>query len=885
MAINSLGNLFRRFRGIEVLRESGDLTDGQLLTRFLGRHDDAAFEALLRRHGPMVLGVCRRVLHHEQDAEDAFQATFLVLARKAVSVVPRERVGNWLYGVAYKTALKARSLCDKRRGREFQVMAMPEPTGVRRGQDLWADVQPVLDRELSRLPDKYRFPVVLCDLEGKTHKEAARQLGCPEGTVSVRLVRARALLARRLAQHGLVCSGAVLATVLSQNAAWASVPAELVGPTVEAANLYASGQSSAAGLVSNEVATLTEGVVKTMGMTNLKTLALVLLFAGAGFLACGKLIPGSEQAGRAPESANRTTQTAGKQKEKDDLKSLEGVWRVVALADGSKKAKEEELVGMRWTFQGAKLYISDDSNQKIQCSVKLTQGENPKHLDLSPDEGPAQGITVQGIYKLEKGRLFLCMRDGHKADLGRPKEFVADEVNGLSLATLERVKKSDESEKSGAKQKNLGGLRELEGTWRVKSLETAGKRVPEEELKVMGWTFRGATLLLSGPGKKIKCAVKLDPSQNPKQIDITGLEGPLEGKTTRGIYKVEKGRLIVCIQEARIAGQDRPKEFATDATSGLDLATLERVNEAEEGPAADEPRGGNNIEAARRAPQKKSTDAEELRSLQGDWKVVALEAPNGETVPAEVLEKMRWVFKGAELRSTDTGGNPQVTCTIKTDPNNKPKQIDLAIIEGERKGETLQGIFKREGERLILCLRDDAKGRPKEFAAKKDGGQSLITLERVPNDKKQEDPGLKKLAGVWNVLSIEGSGSDTPEDVRKAMRWTFKGATLELSNWGEGSDTILPNKIEMNSSVVPKQIDITRLDERSDGKAVEGIYKVEKGRLYICIRDEKFAGQGRPTEFEGDEQKGLGLAILERVQGGEEKEAKSEERKNPLKED
>src|SRR5947209_5158481 len=156
MATNPLSNVLRRLRGVEMLRESGDLTDGQLLARFLALRDETAFETLLRRHGPMVLGVCRRLLRHDQDAEDAFQATFLVLARKAASVVPREKVGNWLYGVAYNTARKARALSARRRGREVQVKAMPEPHTLRQETNLWAGLRPLLDRELSRLPDKYR---------------------------------------------------------------------------------------------------------------------------------------------------------------------------------------------------------------------------------------------------------------------------------------------------------------------------------------------------------------------------------------------------------------------------------------------------------------------------------------------------------------------------------------------------------------------------------------------------------------------------------------------------------------------------------------------------------------------------------------------------------
>ena len=127
------------------------------------------------RHGPLVLGVCRRVLRDAHGAEDAFQATFLVLVRRAASVVPREAVGNWLYGVAYRTALEARRAAARRRARERQVHDMPHPTA--RPQEIGRELRPLLDEELSRLPDKYRSAVVLCDLEGRTRKEAARQLG------------------------------------------------------------------------------------------------------------------------------------------------------------------------------------------------------------------------------------------------------------------------------------------------------------------------------------------------------------------------------------------------------------------------------------------------------------------------------------------------------------------------------------------------------------------------------------------------------------------------------------------------------------------------------------------------------------------------------------
>jgi RNA polymerase sigma-70 factor (ECF subfamily) len=160
----------------------GGLTDGQLLERFLSRRDEAAFEAVVRRHGSMVLGVCRRVLRQQQDAEDAFQATFLVLARKAASLSSRELLGNWLYGVAYRTAMKARTMNARRRAREDRARGRRTPEAPKGGA--WEELLPLLDQELSRLPDKYRVPVVHCDLQGRTRREVAAQLKAPEGTIT-----------------------------------------------------------------------------------------------------------------------------------------------------------------------------------------------------------------------------------------------------------------------------------------------------------------------------------------------------------------------------------------------------------------------------------------------------------------------------------------------------------------------------------------------------------------------------------------------------------------------------------------------------------------------------------------------------------------------------
>jgi RNA polymerase sigma factor (sigma-70 family) len=265
--------------------ESVELTDGQLLECFVSRREEAALEALVRRHGGMVWGVCRRVLQSHHDAEDAFQATFLVLLRKARTIVPSEMVGNWLYGVAHQTALKARATRAKQRAREKQAMDIPEPAAPE--QQLWNDLQPILDQEMSRLPDKYRAVLVLCDLEGKTGREAAGQLGLPEGTVASRLARARALLAKRLTRYGLAVSGGTLAALLSEKAASACVPASVVSSTIQAVLQVAAGKALTACAIPARVVALTEAVLKALLLNKLKAVTAVLAVLGACAVAAG----------------------------------------------------------------------------------------------------------------------------------------------------------------------------------------------------------------------------------------------------------------------------------------------------------------------------------------------------------------------------------------------------------------------------------------------------------------------------------------------------------------------------------------------------------------------------------------------------------------------
>jgi RNA polymerase sigma factor (sigma-70 family) len=274
MATTPLETALDKLRSTWLRHDESGLTDAELLDCFIARRDEAAFEALVRRHGPMVLSVCRRVLQNDADAEDAFQATFLVLVKKAASIRPPSMVGNWLYGVAHTTALKARAMRTKRlvKEREATARTRPEPAADTRQQ-----LHALLDQELKALPDKYRTAIVLCDLEGHSIRMAARQLGCPPGTVGTRLARGRRLLSQRLARHGLVLSGSVIATVIAQHAAGAGVSPLLLSSTVRAATQFAAGQAATSGLISANVLALTKGVLAAMFLTKLKISTAVLL--------------------------------------------------------------------------------------------------------------------------------------------------------------------------------------------------------------------------------------------------------------------------------------------------------------------------------------------------------------------------------------------------------------------------------------------------------------------------------------------------------------------------------------------------------------------------------------------------------------------------------
>ena len=406
-------------------------SDAELLERFVTERDESAFAALVSRHGPMVFGVCRRLLRQAQDAEDAFQATFLILVRKAVSIGRRELLGNWLYGVAMRVASRARFLAVRRQTRET---ANREHMAVATSDsEEPLELSAAITEEVRGLPAKYRIPVVLCHLEGHSNEEAADELGCPVGTIKTRLFRAREMLRKRLARRGLIVGTTAITAALSTEVLAVTLPPALLDSTLKAAISFAAGDVGV-GIVSAQTVALTKGVLHTMFVAKMKTLAvlglaLLLLFGGTGAFAYH--LQATEADARKPKS----------DAEKTDAEKILGVWKFDSgKADGQELqgAEGERIKNSTYEFTADKLIIKH-RDRTHEAGYKLDPAAKPKTLDLIVNVQGGEE-TRPGIYKLEGDTLTYCARIPAGAD-ERPTEFESKEGSGIVLMVLKREKK------------------------------------------------------------------------------------------------------------------------------------------------------------------------------------------------------------------------------------------------------------------------------------------------------------------------------------------------------------------------------------------------------------------------------------------------------------
>ncbi len=547
--------------------------DGRLLSSFLAGNQ-AAFRELVDRHAPLVFGVCNRILRHQQDAEDAFQAVFIVLAHRAADVWPQDAVGSWLYGVASRVALKARTLRTRRWSREEaieEVVQPCEPTSE-------PDTTEVVDRAVRKLPEVYRAAVVACDLEGLSRKDAARRLGWTEGTLSGRLARARKILAERLRKAGFACPVAGLATVLGTNP---TVRAGLLDTVIDLA-------SSTSGIPA-PVAALTQGVMQGMFAFKLKAAIAAILVActvgfGAWKVGAGDE-PGIKQTtGKAVAPlAQPKPQSPDLAKLQADLKLLEAAARdtIQALEDEKKKLTSQlsqgKIVrrlsdGIVEINLGTNLPVkpgqtfailpSDFPEKGLKSRMRMfrianDQGEY-KQVERFVDKGTIEVIEVLGAKQFRcritaetepvrdsigPGDLVLQPEEGKKAG-AKPPENAKQKVQQIEdkLAELRRLMAETQQELNPRTAKPPvkidPALKQLEGRWKIKSIAD-GKSVQTADPKVdLVVEIAGNTLFMpyresGGALKRNEYRIAADANKSPRTINLIQTGKPVG----MGIYE------------------------------------------------------------------------------------------------------------------------------------------------------------------------------------------------------------------------------------------------------------------------------------------------------------------------------------------------------------
>jgi RNA polymerase sigma factor (sigma-70 family) len=579
------------------------VSDAELLDRFRTRGDETAFELLVRRHERLVFGVCQRVLGHVHDAEDAFQATFLALARKGSAIGNGTAVAAWLYKVAYRIALAARADRSKRTTahRALDTVAnVTEPAETMPTER--AELRGLLDEELSRMPERFRTAAVLCYLEGKTVEEAAQQLGCPRGTVASRLVRARARLRDRLARRGVTLSAGMAAVALVRTRISAAAPSRLICTTVEAVKLDGSTHAAATAAVSARVAALTEGALRTMFLTKLKVgsaaiLGVVALLLAGGWLAGWGRVraqPGPQpQAAPAPGGAPAPAVGPPKKGElAGDLARLQGDWELVGrkLGAGRAEAPGNLVFKIRGTTVVA---FNRATREEGKSYLSLDERASPKALDLVRGQANGSIATEPAIYKLEGDTLTLCTGRPRGE---RPRGFRAG-GEGLfpTLSIFRRLKEADPAVKASAfdpipalrrltrEMARSGDLRRLQSIWKATKVERDGKILTSPP--GIRWRIAGAmieTLTRGRPsGRSLVSLLSLDEKTAPKTLDL--LTGHADGSISvqRGVYKLEGDVLTICMNRP---GGPRPQAFRADPDGPFPrIYTFQRDNDPEPG--------------------------------------------------------------------------------------------------------------------------------------------------------------------------------------------------------------------------------------------------------------------------------------------------------------
>lgn len=805
-----LATLTRRLLGLEN-SPGGAATDRQLLERFVRDRDQAAFAAILERHGPMVLAVCRRVLGRSADADDAFQATFLVLVRRVASVGWHDSLGGWLHAVAYRVAHKARSnaarAADLVRRSAPQEVPMPDadPPTVVAHRELCA----ALDAELAELPEKYRLPLVLCYLEGRTNEEAAVQLGWTKGTVSGRLSRARDLLRGRLARRGLAPSVAAIEVALGNMASAAPPPAPLFESALRAAVLSESGSAAVAGAVSARAVALTEGVSRAMSLTRLKVmaaalLAFCLLGTGATLLAYHALGADQKEMKEAKEEPAPKPADKPPAKPMTDDEKLQGTW-TIANAAGLQK-------GTQWTFNGGQLEGYGQPNKGSSTRYKLDPEQKPKSIDLTAqvgDDGPVL-FQVKGIYQLEGDELKVCFAPGKEE---RPKAFPAGGVGSVLILKREPPVKVVFLDKRGGKPPMQFYFVTLELTnprdrpiWLVtrysgdEPLTGSGKFLEQQDGKpqmLAGAGYDGKKGGGNGEAVEVryvgnfrafylapKTTVRFDRyeiscCEDIKHFEVWEVSSLLvNGRTALDKwlpYRTQSGGDVVIPAKTDWDNLDFDRQTSRSRTDypdeRIEFVKAEVIRKwllpiAKLGVKAEKPK----------TP---------LDELQGTWHPVSAEA-GGKPLTKEQLEEFHEKLVIDKDRYTEVRGDFGMEAILKLDPAKKPRAFDLFTrttvtdkgVKQTTEERTGLGIYELDGDTLKVATAGEDGARPTGFKTAADSAFAVVTYKRgVPPAK--PDPQKQPEFVEAEITLRPGAELGEPYDPKKDVKKTVKDkATL-----------------------------------------------------------------------------------------------------------
>ncbi|MBO0699475.1 MAG: sigma-70 family RNA polymerase sigma factor, partial [Zavarzinella sp.] len=833
--------VLRQFRQTERRRVYNLLGDGELLARFLADRDEAAFEELVRRHGPMVRAVCRRVLGPTADADDAFQATFLVLLRKAVSVRRTDLLANWLCAVAYRTARQALRRRYRLGARERTGDDLPEPC---RPDDPPRDWVHLFDAVLQRLPSKYRDPVVLCELQGLPRPEAARRLGLNEGTLSSRLGRARDLLRRKLSPYGFpLAVGTALAPAVVPEALTASTAAAAV--TISNASLTA--------------VVLTEGVLTAMFASKLKAgaacAAVLIVGAVAGFQLSGPTTlagdpakDGSAAKGPAkeppsPEPAIAKAADPKPPRLSAEYEPFQGEWTVTAAErDGSATTPGGAEVDETWKFSGNVFTTGGEAKEDPGATFTLDVRAKPSAIDFTLTEfrndgsGRLERTPVHGIYKFEPdGRLVICYRPSVNNNL-RPTRFATAKNSGATLVSLRRSKPEvfervedgvrtvvsdvavperygkDAKKPAGAKNADLA---QVIGAW---ELEEVDGLAPDGAARKLDQEARVGLTRPDGSG--------IGPRTNPQRWEsmrrLYLLPGV--GPTTLSYPTTE----TLCLGYVELDSTKSPKWITVHAT---------------EQQATEDPH---------QVPAMKRARLSGIYKFEGDRLVMCI--PEGEVSSLLRPTEFKGDGEGGLYVLTYKRAAKQWTPETRSIPSVSRPFVDSGTVPAIPDPSIPTGppIAPAPLQPPIGGPPPAVADFPLPVAASSPATGPLPVAVDVGSPPPPAPPDIDRLQGAWVITQVDGKPVG-PDSKRPEVMEFLKDRVL-LSDGTHG-------RVRIDESKSPRQITITM--GKADDPPVTGIYKLEADRLTIASWNK--SGKLIPTGFEPDTEAGITVMVLERT--------------------